>query len=259
MRTNTWQEVAWNTLPFVPILALWQGVAYLGLYPHYLLPDPLSVLAAFVEHTRSGALWVHMRDSVWRLLLGVLIGASTGIVLGIAMGINRTIARFFTPIITFGQAIPGLAWIPLAILWFGLGTGAIVFIIILSVLFPVLFNTVSGIQTVPQVLLNAALTLGATRLQVIKEAVLGALPSVIMGLRIGIGYGWRALVGGEMLAAATGLGFMIFNARQFLESEVVIVGMLTIGVSFLVLDSVLLRPFEQKTVERWGVVASKTV
>ena len=259
MKTVVWREVAWHTLPFVPILAIWQGVVFLGLYPHYLLPDPLSVLSAFVEHTRSGALWVHMRDSIWRLLLGVLIGGSAGIVLGITMGISRIIARFFSPIITLGQAIPGLAWIPLAILWFGLGTGAIVFIIFASVFFPVLFNTVSGIQTVPQVLLNAALTLGATRLQVIKEAVLGALPSLIMGLRIGIGYGWRALVGGEMLAGATGLGFMIFNARQFLESEVVIVGMLTIGVSFLILDSLLLRPFEQKTVERWGIVASKTV
>ncbi|MBI3078139.1 MAG: ABC transporter permease [Deltaproteobacteria bacterium] len=259
MRASAWQEAAWKIIPFLPILALWQGVASLGLYPRYLLPDPLGVLWAFIEHGQSGALWVHMRESLVRLLLGVLIGGSTGIVLGIAMGISRPVARFFTPIITLGQAIPGLAWIPLAILWFGLGTGAIVFIIFASVLFPVLFNTISGIQTVPQVLLNAALTLGATRLQVIREVVLGALPSVIMGLRIGIGYGWRALVGGEMIAAASGLGFLIFNARQFLESEVVVVGMLTIGVSFLILDSVLLRPFEQKTIERWGVVGSKTV
>jgi ABC-type nitrate/sulfonate/bicarbonate transport system permease component len=169
--------------------------------------------------------------------------------------VNRTASALFMPPITFFQAIPGLAWVPLAILWLGLGPAAVTFIIFNSVFFPILFNTVLGIRSIPDNMVNAALCLGASPWVLVKDVYLpGALPSIVAGVRLGAGYGWRALIGGEMIATSTGLGFMIFDARQFLGTDVVILGMVVIGILWLVLDSLILRPLEKRTVIRWGTV-----
>jgi taurine transport system permease protein len=175
--------------------------------------------------------------------------------LGILVGVNRTASALFTPPTVFFQAIPGLAWVPLAILWLGIGHKAVTFIIFNSVFFPILVNTILGIRSIPENMVNGALCLGASPWVLVKEVyVPGALPSIVAGVRLGSGYGWRALIGGEMIATSTGLGFMIFDARQFLGTDVVILGMVVIGILWLVTDSVILRPLERRTVLRWGTV-----
>lgn len=118
-----------------------------------------------------------------------------------------------------------------------------------------LFGTVLGIRSINENLINAALTLGAGPRTLIWEVYLpGALPAIMTGVRLGVGYGWRALVGSEMIAASTGLGFMIFDARQFIRSDIVVLGMMLLGVLWLLLETLLLKPLERRTIERWGTV-----
>ena len=241
--------------PLAVLAGVWAFVAGLHLYPDYLFPPPTNVFAKGWDMVLSGDLLRHSVASMYRLSLGFLVGLALALPLGILIGVNPTASALFMPPITFFQAIPGLAWVPLAILWLGLGPGAVVFIIFNSVFFPILFNTVLGIRSIPDNMVNAALCLGASPRVLVKDVYLpGALPSIVAGVRLGAGYGWRALIGGEMIATSTGLGFMIFDARQFLGTDVVILGMVVIGILWLVLDSLILRPLEKRTVIRWGTV-----
>jgi taurine transport system permease protein len=247
-------NLLWLLGPFFVIVGVWQIVASLEIFPPFLFPKATKVFVTFFNYGRSGELFPHIWDSLIRLSLGFVVGFGIGFPLGIAMGSNRVIARAFDPVVNFFQAIPGLAWVPLAILWFGLGYKAVTFVIFTNVFFPVCFNTITGVRGIPQVLINAALTCGANYLQVVKEIlVFGALPSVVTGIRIGMGFGWRALVGGEMIAATSGLGFLIFDARQFLKTDVIIMGMITMGLMWLLMDRLILKPWESRTIERWGM------
>jgi NitT/TauT family transport system permease protein/taurine transport system permease protein len=153
------------------------------------------------------------------------------------------------------QAIPGLAWIPFAILWFGLGQGAVTFIVVMSVFFPVLHNVLTGIRLVQPVLIEAVQTLGAKRAAIIAHVIFPAtLPNLMTGLRLGIAFGFRSLVGGEMIASTDGIGYAIFNAQQYFQTARIVVGMLTIGITWLMIDRFILRPIETRTVVRWGLV-----
>jgi NitT/TauT family transport system permease protein/taurine transport system permease protein len=241
--------------PLAVLGGVWAGVASLHLYPDYLFPSPHQVFAKGWDMTLSGEIFRHSAASMYRLGLGFVVGLGLALPLGILIGVNRTASALFMPPITFFQAIPGLAWVPLAILWLGLGPAAVTFIIFNSVFFPIVFNTILGIRSIPENMVNAALCLGASPWVLVREVYLpGALPSIVAGVRLGAGYGWRALIGGEMIATSTGLGFMIFDARQFLGTDVVILGMVVIGILWLVLDSLILRPLEKRTVIRWGTV-----
>jgi NitT/TauT family transport system permease protein/taurine transport system permease protein len=241
--------------PLAMIVALWALVAAVSPYPDYLFPSPGMVAAKGWELLLSGDVLRHSAASMFRLGLGFAVGIALALPLGILVGVNRTASALFTPPTTFFQAIPGLAWVPLAILWLGIGHKAVTFIIFNSVFFPILFNTILGIRSIPDNMVNAALTLGASPWVLVKDVyVPGALPSIVAGVRLGIGYGWRALIGGEMIATSTGLGFMIFDARQFLGTDVVILGMIVIGVLWLLVDTMILRPLERRTVLRWGTV-----
>jgi taurine transport system permease protein len=241
--------------PLALIVLVWGVVAALDFYPDYLFPSPLKVAAKGWEMTLSGDIFRHSAASMFRLGLGFALGFGLALPLGILVGVNRTASALFTPPTVFFQAIPGLAWVPLAILWLGIGHKAVTFIIFNSVFFPILFNTILGIRSIPENMVNAALCLGASPWVLVKEVyVPGALPSIVAGVRLGSGYGWRALIGGEMIATSTGLGFMIFDARQFLGTDVVILGMVVMGILWLVTDSVILRPLERRTVLRWGTV-----
>jgi NitT/TauT family transport system permease protein/taurine transport system permease protein len=241
--------------PLAVIVAVWALVAAVSPYPDYLFPSPGMVAVKGWELLLNGDVFRHSAASMFRLGLGFAVGIALALPLGILVGVNRTASALFTPPTTFFQAIPGLAWVPLAILWLGIGHKAVTFIIFNSVFFPILFNTILGIRGIPDNMVNAALTLGASPWVLVKDVyVPGALPSIVAGVRLGIGYGWRALIGGEMIATSTGLGFMIFDARQFLGTDVVILGMIVIGVLWLLVDTMILRPLERRTVLRWGTV-----
>ncbi len=248
---------SWFTdlFPFAVGIVIWQILSSLNIWPRVLFPSPLEVAEAFVSDIASGVLLVNLGVSLKSLILGFLVGSAIAIPLGYLMGLNRRSRDFFDPLVNLLQAIPGLAWIPFAILWFGLGQGAVTFIIVMSVFFPVLHNLLTGIRMVQPVLIEAVRTLGAGKAAVISHVIFPAtLPNLMTGIRLGIAFGFRSLVGGEMIASTNGLGYAIFNAQQYFQSARIVVGMLAIGITWLIMDRLLLRPIEQRTTMRWGLV-----
>lgn len=244
-----------SLFPFIVGIAVWQALSSLGIWPRVLFPSPYEVATAFAADLVSGVLLVNLGVSLKSLLLGFVVGTAIAIPLGYLMGLNRASRDFFDPLVNLLQAIPGLAWIPFAILWFGLGQGAVTFIIVMSVFFPVLHNLLTGIRMVQPVLIEAVQTLGAGRAAVISHVIFPAtLPNLMTGVRLGIAFGFRSLVGGEMIASTDGLGYAIFNAQQYFQSARIVVGMLAIGITWLIMDRLILRPIEQRTTMRWGLI-----
>jgi ABC-type nitrate/sulfonate/bicarbonate transport system permease component len=238
-------------------LAVWQlSVPLVGLGP-YFYPSPLDVAAAAVELVVKGILPVYLLDSLGRYAAGVVIGASLGVAAGVLVGLSRTASRLLGPLINFLFAIVEVAWIPIFVIWFGYGLKTILLALTYVVFFPVLYNTLSGVRTVPQVYVNAVRSLGGGRLAVIREVILpAALPSIMTGLRVGAGFAFRGLVFAEIIAAKTGIGYLIFEGAANQQTAKTIVGMIVMGLLWLLLDRCYLKPFERVTVERWGQVTT---
>jgi NitT/TauT family transport system permease protein/taurine transport system permease protein len=151
--------------------------------------------------------------------------------------------------------LSGIAWLPLMLVWFGFGERTILIAVNYTVLFPVIFNAMLGVRSVPRIYVNALRTLGGSRWRIVKDVLFpGALPSIATGMRLGLAYGWRALIAAEMLVGANGLGFMIFTAQNFHLTARIMLGMAIIGVLWVLLDYFVLRPVEQATIARWGLV-----
>jgi ABC-type nitrate/sulfonate/bicarbonate transport system permease component len=201
-----------------------------------LLPSPTVVTQAFWELVVSGELFVHMRDSLKREFVAFL-WALSAVPLGLAMGWSQTVHDQIDPLIEVLRPVPPLAWIPLSILWFGIGDIQNQFIIFLGMFFPILLNTISGVKNIEPNLVRAARCLGAGEGRVLRRVVLrAALPQIITGIRVGLGVGWMALVAAELVGANSGFGFLINDARTLLRTDIVIVGMITIGVIGLIID-----------------------
>jgi taurine transport system permease protein len=241
--------------PLLALLALWAVVVPLfGISPR-VFPSVGAVGSAAMDAIRDGTLIGHVGASLWRVGLGTLIGIVTAVPLGIAMGVNPVVSAFLTPLFRFFSVLAGIAWIPIATLWFGYGFGAIVFVIFNAVFFVVAYNTLLGVRTIPPALPNAAASLGAGRWAMLTEVLLpGALPNIVTGIRTGLGFAWRALIAAEMIATNVGLGYMLFVARDFYRTEVIVFGMIVIGALWLLIDRLLLVPLERATIERWGMV-----
>ena len=157
----------------------------------------------------------------------------------------------------FFQAIGDIAWLPILLIWFGFGLTTMTFVIVYTVLFPVVLNTVLGVESVPRDLARAARSLGASRARVLWEVTLpGALPNIITGLRNGLGYGWRALIAVEIIVGTSGIGFMMFDARRAGSTVEIILGMIILGLLWYVVDAWILAPIERATGKRWGLVTS---
>jgi len=233
------------------MLAVWQLVSTVVL-PRLapsaatLMPPPLGVVAAFLDLLRSGEILVHILASLRRVIVAFAVAAATGVALGVAIGWWRGFGDLVDPLVEFVRPIPPLAWIPLAIIWFGIGDTQNMFIIFLGAFFPIVVNTIEGVRSVDRPLVWGALTLGGTWAQVLREIILpGALPLILTGLRIGLGVGWMALVAAELVAASSGLGFLIEDSRNLLFTERVLLGMGLIGLLGLAMDR-LMRLLERR-------------
>ena len=239
--------------PFVFILLVWISAIAVFDFPSGVLPQPIDVLE--VPFKESGDYWTNVLASLQRLILGFLVAGSTGIVVGLAAGLSRRVADFLGPLTTFLNAISGIAWIPLAVAWFGVGTGMVVFIIWNAAFFLVFGNTMLGVRLVPEVLENGLKTLGASRGQVLRQVIFpGALPYIMSGLRSGLGFGWRAVIAAELVGATSGLGQWIFIAQEFARTDIIVAGALSIGLIGMLMDRWILAPLERRTIERWGLV-----
>ncbi len=243
--------------PFVPIVLAWWAVAEAGIFPSAFFVGPDTVLAQIADHIYKGILPSYLADSLNRLWNGVLYGMLIGLPAGFLVAMSKWARKLTWPLLLFFQAIADIAWLPLVIVWFGFSLTAVTFVIVYTIVFPLMISVVAGVEQVPRELIRAARSLGAGRLQVFTEVILpGSLPSVASGIRTGLGYGWRALIAAEIIVGTSGIGFMMFDSRRAGEVTDVFVGMIVLGVLWYALDALILAPFERGTVERWGMVRS---
>jgi NitT/TauT family transport system permease protein len=251
-----WRVIWRNTFPFIVMFGLWEIVARAGIFPPKLFPSLVTVAQAFVDLTIRGILPHHVFDTVLRLLAGFFLAAIVGVTLGILMGRSRRVEDIALPLVSIGAPIPGLAYAPLFLLWFGLGNKSAVLLVAFVSAFPIIFNTWTGVKAVKEIWVRSAQAMGADdRRLFVKVIVPGALPYILTGLRLGLAQAWRILVGIEMLAAVPwGLGWMIFGAREFLNTDVMLAGVVVIGVIGLALEKLVFQRIEQYTVMRWGMM-----
>ena len=234
------------------LLALWWLITRAGYIKPLFLPSPAAVVAQFVAVAKDGfggsTLLEHALWSLYRVFAAFLLACVTAIPVGIAMGVSRVFRGIFDPPIEFYRPIPPLAYLPLIIIWFGIGDLGKVILIYLAVFAPLALNARAGVRSVALEQVHAAYSLGASRMQVIRHVILpAALPEILTGMRIGIGFGWTTLVAAEMVAATAGLGFMVLNAAEFLRSDVVIMGIVVIGALAYLFD-LLMRRLERALV-----------
>ena len=224
------------------VIMIWKIVTYLRIFNPVILPSPESIGQAFLSELISGELLKHIQISLFRVFLGFGIGSAMAVSLGLLIGWSEKAKSFVDPIVEIVRPIPPMAWIPLSILWFGIGELPKIFIIILGVFFPVLTNTVVGVKSIEKGLLKLARSMGLKGFTLFKEViVVGASPFIITGLRIGLGFGWMCLVTAELIAAQAGLGYMIEEAKMLLLTNKVILGMLTIGFLGILIDRLIMR------------------
>lgn len=245
-----------NLFPFLVLAAIWEVVVKLHIFPPVLMPSLGRVFETFWKMLLNGTLFMHLGASVSRLLVGFLIGSVIGIGIGLLMGRFRYAEQFFRPLLSALMPIPSLAWIPLFVLWFGLGNTATIAVIIFAAALPIAFNTWTGVKTANPVLIRAAHSMKCRGARMFLKVILPAsLAMIFTGLRIGLSQSWRALVAGEMLAATNwGLGFAIFDAREFLATSVMLVMVITIGFVGFLIVSVLFGIVEKRTVVKWGML-----
>jgi NitT/TauT family transport system permease protein len=251
------KTIAGNVFPFLVVGGLWEIVAHLGVFPARLFPPLETIAATFVRLTLSGILPRHALETVFRLLAGFAIAASIGVVIGIAMGRSRRAQDIFLPLVSLGAPIPGLAYAPLFLLWFGLGNLAAILLVGFVAMFPVILNTWTGVKAVKEIWVRSAVTLGADNRRLFRQVILpGALPYILTGLRLGLAQAWRILVAVEMLASVSwGLGWLIFGAREFLNIDVMLAAITVIAIIGLTLEKLVFQRLENFTVVKWGMVA----
>ena len=226
----------------VVFLVGWELLARSGIFPPILLPPPSLVIATGWRLLLSGDLLSHAWSSLARVLIGFGIAAVIAVPLGIVAGTNQLIFNSVDPIIELLRPIPVLALLPLAILWFGIGEGSKIFMIAYAAFFPVFVNTVSGVRYSDPVLVRVASTLGATQMQIFTRVILmSALPSLAVGIRLGLGFAFLALVAAELIASTRGLGYLIMDARLTFQTDISMVGIVSLGVLGFAMNQILVR------------------
>ncbi len=211
----------------VALLVIWQISASRGWLSSRVLPAPLDVATAAWTLTESGALWLHVKVSAARAFSGLAIGGGLGLLLGLLTGSVPLFETLLDSTVQMVRNIPALAMIPLVILWFGIDETAKLFLIAVSVFFPIYLNTFHGIRNVDPGLIEMGRTYGLSRWQLYRQVILpGALSSILVGLRFSLGLMWVILIVAETISAQAGIGYLTMNAREFLQTDVVLVGIL---------------------------------
>jgi taurine transport system permease protein len=242
-------------VPFIPVIALWAIVAEAEVFPRVFFPSPAEVIRSFIDLTWKGILPAYLHDSAVRLVVGALAGMAVGIPLGLLVGLSPRAHALFWPVLLFFQAIGDIAWLPILLIWFGFGLTTMTFVIVYTVLFPIVLNVVLGVRSIPTDMHRAARSLGASRARILWEVVLpGALPNLITGLRNGLGFGWRALIAAEIIVGTSGIGFLMFDARRAGSVVEIMLGMIVLGILWYIVDAWILAPIERATGQRWGLM-----
>ena len=250
-----------GALTIVAVLAIYQAAARSGHFAPALMP-PLGVVAStLADSALDGSMFVHAAATLYRVLCGFALTIFTGLPLGVLMGRFRPVENFVLPLASALMPIPSLAWIPVFILWFGLGNTVTILIVFYAALFPLLLNTWSGVRAVNPIWLRAAGAMGATEHVLFWKVIIpGASPFIITGLRQSFLRAWVAVIGAEMLAASNyGLGWVIFDAKEFLNTDVMLSSLVVIGFIGFATERLVFGSLERATIYRWGMArAAKT-
>ena len=248
-------------LPFLAIGILWELIVRTGLVSQASLPPPSKIIQRFWElSVGEGLLWRHLGRSLYRLSIGYSLAMVSGLLFGTLLAMNRILRDMFSPILSLLISVPTIAWVPVLLITMGLGDRTVIAAVFLGGFFAITYNTIRGIEMVDVSKIRAAQTMGARGPRLFTEVLLpGSSVSVLTGLRLGIGYSWRALVGGEMLSAMVqwGIGKMIYQARFWNDITVMFVGLMVIGLTGFLLDRLLIRRLERVTIERWQMVTER--
>jgi sulfonate transport system permease protein len=226
-------------IPIAVILIVWYLCSYFEVWSAYILPSPMQVWDTFVSMVQTGELFIHIFASLNRVLVGFSIAFVFAFILGAIAGLKPSLSPYYNHIVEFIRNVPPLSLIPLLILWVGIGEESKTIIIILASFFPMFLNIKKGFSSCDHKLLEVGEVLGLNSGQRFLKIILpSAIPDILLGMKVGLGYSWRAIIGAEMIAASSGLGYFILDAQTMSRSDKVIVGILVIGLLGVICDKV---------------------
>lgn len=226
LRNRLANQLAPWALPIL-LVVVWQIASQTGLLSTRILPSPENIVITFWRLSASGELWQHLAISSWRAIVGFSIGGSIGLLLGLITGMSRWGERLLDTSVQMLRNVPHLALIPLVILWFGIDESAKIFLVALGTLFPIYLNTYHGIRNVDRGLVEMARSYGLSGWSLFVQVILpGALPSIMVGVRFGLGLMWLTLIVAETISANSGIGYLAMNAREFLQTDIVVVAII---------------------------------
>jgi ABC-type nitrate/sulfonate/bicarbonate transport system permease component len=256
MNTDRTRSILRGTATVVAAAALYEVTARSGLFPPALMPTLPKVAATFVDMAADGTLLRHALSTLYRMLTGFALAVTVGLPLGVLMGRYRPVESFFLPITSALMPITSLAWVPVFILWFGLGNTVTVLIVFYAAMFPMVLSAWSGMRSVNQLWLRAAGAMGADENKLFWKVILpGSSPFIITGLRQAFLRSWIAVVGAEMIAASDwGLGWVIYDSKEFLNVDVMLASVAVIGLIGFAFERLVFGSLERATVQRWGMV-----
>ncbi|WP_461205304.1 ABC transporter permease [Clostridium sp. DL1XJH146] len=234
------------------LVFIWMVVAKLGIFNSYIIPPPSKIAITTVKLVKTGELFTNLMISFNRVVVGFLITFLIAFPLAIFLGSRRRVMPYVEPFLEFMRHIPPIAMIPILILWLGIGESSKIVIIVLATFFPIFSNTLTGVTNYDDKLLEVGEIFGYSRFDKFRKIIFPqALPSVLTGIQLGLGYSWRALMGAELVAASSGIGYMIIDAEQLSRPDIVIVGILSIGILGYFIDSIFLK-LSKKILNSYG-------
>jgi len=247
-------ELTRKIIFFLGLLAVWQMLVWLGLWPEYIFPSPLGVVQTLVRGFRNGTFIVGIVTSMERILLGFGISAVVGMLLGLALGRIKLLDETVGSLVLGLQSLPSICWLPLALLWFGLNEQAILFVVVMGALLSITLATEAGVKNTPPLYLRAARNLGARGWRLYALVIFpAALPAIITGMKLGWSFAWRSLMAAELLYVSLGLGHLLMMGRDLNDMSQVVAVMLVIIAIGLVVDRLIFAPIEWRVRERWGL------
>ncbi|MCO4289407.1 ABC transporter permease [Clostridioides difficile] len=234
---NKFLRLVKSVLIFFIILLLWKITNYLGIWSDYILPSPEKVYSTFLNMISDGSIFINVYASMKRVLIGFAISTAIGVPLGIFFGIYSGVYEYFKSLINFLRNTPPLALIPMLILWFGIGEESKIIIIVLASFFPIFTSTLKGIKNCDSKLIEVGRVFEFSKLQIIFKIIIpNAILDIAVGLKLALGYSFRAIIGPELVAASSGLGYLISDGKEMSRTDVVIVGIIVIGLLGIITD-----------------------
>ncbi|EMJ6826905.1 TPA: ABC transporter permease [Clostridioides difficile] len=234
---NKFLRLIKTVLIFFIILLLWKITNYLGIWSDYILPSPEKVYSTFLNMISDGSIFINVYASMKRVLIGFAISTAIGVPLGIFFGIYSGVYEYFKSLINFLRNTPPLALIPMLILWFGIGEESKIIIIVLASFFPIFTSTLKGIKNCDSKLIEVGRVFEFSKLQIIFKIIIpNAILDIAVGLKLALGYSFRAIIGAELVAASSGLGYLISDGKEMSRTDVVIVGIIVIGLLGIITD-----------------------